>query len=346
MPRKHATTSAAHSKRSRLFRLLLPAMSILAATLAPAPVHAGISFIYPVQNGLVTRSDYLVLKTNNPEITAIKIAINGGEGELLKIGTPEYRKAFRDFLILQAFWDEGKNSVQVEGYAGEKKLETAALDFYYRAKGTSTAGAGFASHPFHDADNERLCSPCHNMNPAAIQAEEALGKGNPCYVCHYKMINAPFVHGPAGTFSCSYCHSGRENPKYAAPRREQQLCAECHVDMVADIEKKKFKHGPVEAGMCEICHDLHSSANIFQLRAPINELCLSCHEKVGKDIHVTRLADGVGHPLSDRPDISQPGTGRLLSCVSCHDPHAANFRYYFRKNIETSMELCQMCHIK
>ncbi|HEY6006714.1 MAG TPA: cytochrome c3 family protein [Geobacteraceae bacterium] len=314
---------------------------------AASDAHAAITFVYPAQKELVKRSDYLVLWLNNPEITGVKITINGLESDLLKTGTPEYRKAFRDFLILQAMWDQGKNSITVDGYSGDKKIESVTTDIYFLSGAADTAvPEEFRKLFFHSAENERLCSPCHNMNPSAVQSEESLGKANPCYTCHSKMLNLAFVHGPAGTFSCVYCHSGKEGPKYAAPRREVQLCGECHVDQVADFRKHKLQHGPVAAGMCEICHDPHGSANNAQLREPINTLCLSCHEDVGKGTHVVAVPSGGGHPLSGKPDPSRPGTGRMMSCVSCHDPHAGDHRYYFQNNLETNMELCQLCHNK
>ena len=338
----------------RLFHRRLPTAvlsalvrSLLLMLIAAGSAHAAISFVYPSPKGVVSRSDYLIMKLNNPEISAVKLTVNGAEGELLKTGTPEYRKAFRDFLILQAFWDAGKNSVLVDAYSGDKKIESAALEFFYRAKRDGEAApATYDAVPFHSAENERLCSPCHNMTPPTAQTEQSLGKGNPCYVCHYKMINVTYVHGPAGTFSCTYCHSGRQGAKYSATRQDATLCAECHVELVADFNKRKFRHGPVDAGMCEICHDLHGSGNVFQLRAPINELCLSCHEKVAQSPHVMRSSSGKGHPLEGVPDPSQPGTGRMLSCASCHNPHAGDVRYYFRKNPATTMDLCQMCHMK
>jgi predicted CXXCH cytochrome family protein len=308
---------------------------------------AAITFVYPAQKEWVTRSDYLVLKLDNPDINGVKITINGLESDLLKTGTPEYRKAFRDFLILQAMWDQGKNSITVDGFNGDKKVESVTTDIYYHTtRGDGVVPTDFRFLPFHTTDNDRLCSPCHNMNPSAVQTEDSVGKANPCYTCHNKMINFAYVHGPAGTFSCVYCHNGKENPKYATVRRDAQLCGECHVEQVADFQKHKLQHGPVEAGMCEICHDPHGSANPAQLRAPINALCLSCHEEVGKGVHAVATPSGEGHPLTGKPDPSRPGSGRMLSCVSCHDPHAGDYRFYFQGNAPTSMELCQLCHNK
>ncbi len=333
--------------RAQSLMVIIVAAIWLGNVCAVSTAAAAVSFVYPAQKEWVTRSDYLILKLNNPDITGVKISINGLESDLLMTGTPEYRKVFKDYLILQATWDEGKNSVTVDAYNGDKKIESVTDDiFYYAGREGGVVPKDFRKLPFHTPDNDKLCSPCHNMNPTSVPADESLGKGNPCYTCHSKMINVQFVHGPAGTFSCVYCHSGKETPKYSTPLRDMQLCGECHVDQVADFKKRKLLHGPVDAGMCEICHDPHGSANPAQLRAPINELCLSCHEEVGKGVHIMRTTTGEGHPLKGKPDPSRPGTGRMLSCVSCHNPHAGDFRYYFQNNTESRMELCQMCHNK
>jgi predicted CXXCH cytochrome family protein len=107
-----------------------------------------------------------------------------------------------------------------------------------------------------------------------------------------------------------------------------------------------MRHGPIDAGMCELCHDPHGSGTIAQLKMPINKLCLSCHEQIGAEAHVNRSSYGEGHPLSGKPDISSKGKGRELSCVSCHEPHGGEFRYYFQAGKENRMDLCQYCHKK
>ena len=253
----------------------------------------------------------------------------------------------QDFIILQSVWDPGKNDLVVEGFNGDKKLETVTTDIFYNiSRDPAAVPPDYRANTVHVPETEKLCSPCHSMNPTALQFENSLDKKNPCYVCHKKMTNVNFVHGPTGTFSCAYCHSLQGKPKYVPVRRDALLCNDCHTDKAAEFKKKKFLHGPVEAGMCEVCHDPHGSANPGQLVRPINELCLSCHEKISTDIHVVRTSSGTGHPLGGVPDPSKPGSGRQLSCISCHNPHGADVRYFFANNFDDRMQLCQMCHNK
>lgn len=326
------------SKFSICIALLLVALSGFAA-------HAAITFVYPAPKSWVRQSDYLILKLNSQEITEVRITVNGLASDLFQIGTPEYRKAFRDFIILQAVWDAGRNEVIVEGFGGGKKIETQTADILYNPRNApALVPPEYSATVMHVPEREKLCAPCHNMGPASEQARGEMEKTNPCYGCHKRMLNAAFVHGPAGTFSCAYCHGAQGTPKHAAVKRDAALCNDCHTEMAASLKKRKFLHGPIDAGMCEVCHDPHGSAYPFQLRAPINELCLSCHEAVRDAIHVVRTPLGAGHPVSGKPDPSKPGSGRQMSCISCHNPHGADVRYFFTNNAEDRMALCALCH--
>ncbi len=227
---------------------------LLALFLLPSLCEAAISFIYPVPKSWVKRSDYLIVKLNNLEITGVTI------------------------------------SATVEQFEGSPE------------------------------------------------------QGNPCYTCHRSMMNVPFVHGPAGTYTCVYCHALQGERKYAVPKRDAESCLECHADKAAEFKKRKYLHGPIDAGMCEICHDPHGSAYPAQLRAPVNDLCLSCHDKIANEFHATRTPRGKGHPLKAKEDLNPQRKGKEFTCVSCHLPHAADVRYYYRSNEEEKMRLCQMCH--
>ncbi len=296
---------------------------------------------------LVKRADYLILKMNNPEITGVKITINGLASEVMLIGSPEYRKAFQDLIILRPVWDPGKNEIIVDGLNGEKKIDTTTTEiFFSNKKIAADIYLKYKSNALHVPEIEKVCSPCHEMNPTSAQMDSSMDKKNPCYNCHKQLANTSFVHGPAGTFSCAYCHQLKGTPKYAVLNRDAVLCNECHAEKTTELKKRKFLHGPVEAGMCEICHDPHGSAFPSQLHQSINDTCLSCHETVAKGAHVVRITGGGGHPIKDKPDPSKPGSGRDLSCVSCHNPHGGDVRYFFPNNLDDRMQLCQMCHNK
>jgi predicted CXXCH cytochrome family protein len=341
------STTESHPRRQVANWLALAFASILLIFITAPGGHAAISLIYPPAKTSVAYSNHLVIKFNNLEVTGAKVTINGLVSDLLPIGTTEYRSYFQDFLVLQPIWDLGKNDIVIETFNGEKKVDSLAATIYYSPKdGAVPVPKEFAPAVLHLAEVEKVCQPCHNMRPTLAQVTNALEKENPCYSCHKRMANRKYVHGPAGTFSCGYCHSLQGQPRYGTPKRDVAICYECHADKAVEFKKFKYLHGPVAAGMCEICHDSHGSDNPGQLRLPINQMCLSCHESIAKGPHVTRTATGDSHPVADKTDPSPKAAGRPMSCVSCHNPHGGEFRYYFQNNAEDRMMLCQMCHQK
>lgn len=323
-------------------RTLTVALTCLLAFSTQA--FAAMTFIYPDDKTWVVRSDHFIIKLNTTEVTGVRVNVNNVPGDLLEVGTPEYRKAFRDMLILQPLWDPGKNQVVVEAFKGEERVETATAEiFYFVGNDLALIPTEYKPIALHTPEREKVCVHCHNMSAAATAGVE---KESPCFTCHRKVLTTRYVHGPTGTYSCAYCHTGIGRMKYAVTRRGGALCYDCHTDKGAAFKGFKYPHGPVAAGMCEYCHDPHGSPYAMQLRGAVNDICLSCHESVRKGIHIVRTATGTGHILSGRPDPSKPGSGRDMSCVSCHDPHGGDVRYYFQSKTEDRMTLCQLCHNK
>lgn len=315
--------------------------------LLPAYPAAALQLIYPEPGSFVVSSRHLVLKLGQEEISGVVVTINGVSSDSLPVGTTEYRRAFRDFLILQPLWDKGLNQLTVDTFNNGKQLESFKTGIYYAPPvGGGEIPKEFKRTSLHRADAEPLCSPCHNMQPTGKQVADVPDKDNACYSCHKRMGYQKFVHGPVSMYSCVQCHPLNAVPKYSVQKRETKLCFECHTEKQQEFKAFKFLHGPIAAGTCESCHDPHSSDNPGQLHQPVNKLCLSCHEQVGKGIHAIALGDGSGHPIAGKPDPSERGRGRELSCVSCHDPHGGKARYYFVTGSENKMELCQMCHKK
>lgn len=335
--------------RGKNWGSILVSGALLATMLLAHPSFssAGVIMIYPQPGTSVTDSRHLVLKLGSENLSGVVVTVNGVASDPLPVGTLEYRKAFRDFLILQPMWDKGKNQLTVDTFEGEKKLESFKAEIFYAPKGEQAdTPSGFLQAVMHRTEADNLCAPCHNMRPTMRQVIDVADKDNACYSCHRRMANQKYVHGPVATYSCAYCHSLQGTPLYATPKRETALCYECHQEKAKEIRGFAFVHGPVAGGMCEICHDPHASDNPSQLHLPVNKLCLSCHEQVGRGVHVTSLGGGDSHPLDGKTDPSDRGRGRELTCVSCHDPHGGKYRYYFVTGGDSKMDLCQMCHRK
>ncbi len=332
---------------SFLPKLIFGGGVLLPLLLITMPATAAVQLIYPEPSSFVTQSRHLILKLNTVDVTTVVVTVNEVVTDPLAVGAAEYKRAFRDFLILQPLWDKGKNQLTVDIFVGEKKIESFKAEIYYAP---FTAGSDipkeFKPTSLHRPATEDFCIPCHNMRPTAKQVTDVPDKDNACYTCHKRMGNQKFVHGPVSTYSCVPCHPLQSTPKYAVVNREPKLCFDCHAEKQKEFKGFKVVHGPVAADMCEICHDPHYSDYSDQLRQPINKLCLSCHESIDKGIHVLALGDGTGHPITEKTDPSDRGKGRELSCISCHDPHGGKGRYYFVTGSDSKMDLCQMCHKK
>jgi predicted CXXCH cytochrome family protein len=320
---------------------------LLLQMLLPASLHAAMQLIYPAEKSWVYRSDYLIVKTNDSSISGIKLTVNGVDSEILQISSSDYRKLFQDILIVQPVWDAGKNTLLIEGYNGGQKVQSIATEIFYNPLGDrSLVPQEFIETTLHSAENEKICAICHVMTASSDKNASQNPASSPCATCHQKLVKVKYPHEPAVNFSCQYCHVKTDKPRHGTARRDSTLCVECHSDKTDEIKKNTFKHGPVAAGYCEICHDAHGSDFPGFMRRPINEVCLSCHEKIGKGPHVLRNTSQKGHPLSGKNDISPKRKGKELSCVSCHDPHGGVVRYFLQSRKEERMALCQFCHNK
>ncbi len=322
-----------------------PAIALLICLLSASPLLAAVEFIYPAPGSWVASSGHIIFKLNQTDLNSVRITLNGTPSDMIDVGSPEYRKLFRDFFIAQAMWDPGVNNLTVDLFRGGQKIETAAMPVYMLIPGRQPPPE-FKPVTMHQPEREKQCEACHTVNPTAAQMNSTSEKANPCYRCHKKMLTVKYVHGPVGTYSCGYCHASKGSPKHAVPKKGAELCYECHSDMAGQMKKKKFVHGPIEAGMCDACHDPHGSQNESQLHKPINELCLSCHGHIATQTHVVRTTTGEGHPLKGKQDPAKKGSGREMTCISCHAPHGGNVRYFFVNNPDDRLQLCQMCHNK
>lgn len=91
-------------------------------------------------------------------------------------------------------------------------------------------------------------------------------------------------------------------------------------------EKAVSSHAAFEAGDCSLCHRSADAKNPGPLTAPVNELCLGCHEDFQKV-----LARKSSHLPARK------------SCVNCHNPHNSLQRKLL---VEEPLTLCLGCHEK
>ncbi|MDH4163253.1 MAG: OmpA family protein, partial [Nitrospirota bacterium] len=120
-----------------------------------------------------------------------------------------------------------------------------------------------------------------------------------------------------------------------------ETCEKCH----SDVMSMPFRHGPVDSGYCNLCHDPHGSDHSAWTRLRSWELCTTCHREKASDVHVIAgFVHGVSHPTRNVRDPLRPG--RKLSCISCHSPHSAETKYLLAFGVTRETDLCGYCHKK
>jgi DmsE family decaheme c-type cytochrome len=150
-----------------------------------------------------------------------------------------------------------------------------------------------------------------------------------CTTCHTRGDHA-FWDGSqhqARNLSCVTCHSVHSPQSEAGQlvkANAMSLCAQCHRDKVAKVDRSG--HMPVREGKmtCATCHNPHGSANVKLLRAGLSsaESCATCH------------ADKRGPFLYEHAPVRE-------SCATCHDPHGSPNE---RMLVQKQPFMCQRCH--
>jgi DmsE family decaheme c-type cytochrome len=185
------------------------------------------------------------------------------------------------------------------------------------------------------------CESCHGPGKAHVDASgdptlirrfkdmRADDVNNTCTTCHTRRDHALWEGSAhqARNLSCVSCHSVH-SPKSEGGQlvkaNAMALCAQCHREKVAKIDRSG--HMPVREGKmaCVTCHNPHGTANVKLLRAGLSsaESCTSCH------------ADKRGPFLFEHAPVRE-------TCATCHDPHgSANDRMLVQKQ----PFMCQRCH--
>ena len=147
-----------------------------------------------------------------------------------------------------------------------------------------------------------------------------------CLTCHGSVVASAEVHPPAEK-SCERCHELTDvvhldsvASGVTMTEAVPTLCYSCH-DNKGELENV---HHPVQEGNCFICHDAHSSENIYLLKAdPVSNLCMECHE----------LDIPEGNHLHQPVEQGQ--------CTGCHNPHQSDYDNLV--NNEGPL-MCRSCH--
>ncbi|SPP99704.1 Putative Cytochrome C family protein [Candidatus Sulfobium mesophilum] len=245
----------------------------------------------------------------------------------------------------------GLNEIAVKVTKGGSAIEAKKISVFCESgllKKEALAPRQFQKMPFHRKEKEEVCRPCHNMESDGKDPTPDKPGLSLCRHCHERTISSQYVHGPVATWTCYKCHNKDSAPaKYVTLQPDSSLCFSCHTDIKAQWAQKKYVHGPTATGKCTICHSPHGSDTKFFLRKAPWNLCVSCHEEMGKNVHKFKLYALLddGHPTRGVKDPGAPW--RVLSCASCHNPHASNVGSFLSVDSGDMLyAFCNKCHNK
>jgi predicted CXXCH cytochrome family protein len=107
------------------------------------------------------------------------------------------------------------------------------------------------------------------------------------------------VHKPYAEQACGECHVVAES--HALAVLDQTLCLRCHG---AQVLRERWDHGPLNFGLCRICHEPHLSRFPHLQSQEQPGLCTHCHDST-----------------SLMTDIEDHRGAEEQRCTDCHDPH-------------------------
>jgi len=195
------------------------------------------------------------------------------------------------------------------------------------------------------------CTACHF--PHSGDYATLLKKPTPalCLECHKKMnkvFKAKTVHKPLlQEGGCNTCHSTHfAKAAKLLSGSDKTICLACHNtdslgtpplrNIKAEIEGKKYVHGPIQKGGCKDCHDPHGNDNFRLLKgnypadiyAPYKDgtysFCLSCHDRNLLRFPETTIYTKFRNGKRNLHYVHVVNNRKGRTCRVCHQPHASN----------------------
>jgi hypothetical protein len=215
---------------------------------------------------------------------------------------------------------------------------------------------GGASGPLRAATPGALCQRCHGSGKipgmshpmAKVPAGYAIPEGWPlsdgaltCLTCHFPGHAAGAVPGrpdePAAVNLLRGAVAGDRNA----------VCFRCH-DPKRWEGRNPHRDAAEKKTGCNQCHAKEpvwgtDRADTVTFVADINVLCLACHDATdhpGGFRHTLTLAPGMPEP----PELLPLGTGRRITCATCHNPHINPDGGHRLRGIKEPVAFCSRCH--
>jgi predicted CXXCH cytochrome family protein len=207
------------------------------------------------------------------------------------------------------------------------------------------------------------CAGCHNPHGANNAQMLRATAPEMCYACHDAIKNTAenaqhqhsVVREEGGCLKCHTPHAS--TVRFLLQDDPETLCLNCHNQPVgmdanevlgaftAEIQDKKFLHGPVQDKSCSGCHNPHGS-NHFRLLvkaypavfyAPYKEenyaLCYSCHDKTVAQTERTEVLTDFRNGDLNLHYLHVNKAKRGRTCRACHQTHASNLPKHIREAV-------------
>lgn len=214
----------------------------------------------------------------------------------------------------------GCHDEQKRGYYGSP---------HQRAADPRTPAAGQGCESCHGPGSNHVEDP--SANPVRRFSQLPPDAANAaCTTCHNRGDHALWdgSQHESRNLACTSCHGVHEYQSAVGQlkkKTELELCASCHRDKIAKLDRSG--HMPLREGkmQCSTCHNPHGATNVRLLKKgdSLAEMCTSCH------------ADKRGPYLWEHAPTRD-------GCAACHDPHGSSNE---RMLVAKPPILCQRCHI-
>ena len=192
------------------------------------------------------------------------------------------------------------------------------------------------------------CLQCHQEeaidtyydSPVKFSIEEGMRVAPLCFQCHVEkekeIAGYKFLHGPVAMSRCNMCHNPHgSNYEKFLQSDITSVCINCH-EMQKLLEQPVVHTLVLQKG-CTACHDPHGSNYPKSLFDEVKDVCLKCHPKTEEQKNNHPVT---GHPVTGARDPNN--ANKKFSCVSCHNPHAAEFDKLLP--VPEVMMFCIKCH--
>jgi predicted CXXCH cytochrome family protein len=192
------------------------------------------------------------------------------------------------------------------------------------------------------------CLQCHRAeakdtysdSPVKFSIEQGARVAPLCFKCHKnkekEVSGYKFLHGPVAMSRCNMCHNPHgSNYEKFLQSDITSVCINCH-EMQKLLEQPVVHTLVLQKG-CTACHDPHGSNYPKSLFDEVKDVCLKCHPKTEEQKNNHPVT---GHPVTGPKDPHNDQ--KKFSCVSCHNPHAAEFDKLLP--VPELMMFCINCH--